>query len=329
MLNKCNIWILALMMSLIICGYALPASAAENGPEKLALVNGTVITREFLDREMDQIQQRIAGTGRHLDDTQLARVEKVTLDNIIGAELLYQESKKSAIKVDPAEIDKQLDNIKKSYADEKAFNNVMKKMNLSEEMIRTQIGRGLAIQQFVNTRFVDKATVTEAETKAFYDNNPEKFKQPELVKASHILIKVDPKDGEAGKKASRKEIEKIHKRLEKGEDFAELAKQFSQGPSNVKGGDLGYFSRGQMVKPFEDTAFALKPGEISDIIETQFGYHIIKVTDKKEEGTIEYEKIKDRLMEAMKQDKVKKDLGDYVAKLREKAKVEVFLKEGP
>jgi peptidyl-prolyl cis-trans isomerase C len=110
--------------------------------------------------------------------------------------------------------------------------------------------------------------------------------------------------------------------LQKGEDFASLAKEFSQCPSNAKGGDLGYFQRGQMVPPFEQVAFALKPGAVSDIVETKFGYHLIKVIDKKAETTIPYKDVKEKLEQNLKREKIQKEVTLYVEKLKEKAKVE-------
>jgi peptidyl-prolyl cis-trans isomerase C len=138
------------------------------------------------------------------------------------------------------------------------------------------------------------------------------------------LIKVDPEADESRKAEARKKLEMIQKRLRKGEDFAALAKEFSEGPSRGKGGDLGYFRRGQMVKAFEEAAFTLRPGEVSDIVETKFGYHLIKVIDKKPEKTMAYKDVKDRLGDYLKREKVQKEVRLYVEKLKEKAKVERF-----
>ena len=146
------------------------------------------------------------------------------------------------------------------------------------------------------------------------------------VKASHILIRVDPGADESAKKASRSELERIQKRVKKGEDFAALAREFSQGPTGIKGGDLGYFSRGRMVKSFEEAAFALNPGDVSGIVETRFGYHLIKVTDKREEGVIGFDEVKDRLHEGLKRVAVQEEVGKHVAELRKKADLEIFLK---
>ena len=122
---------------------------------------------------------------------------------------------------------------------------------------------------------------------------------------------------------------KIQQKLENGEDFTALAKEFSQDPSGAEGGDLGYFGRGQMVKPFEDAAFSLKVGNLSNIVKTKFGYHLIKVTDKKPETTVPYQEAKPNLDNFLKRKKVQEKIGAYISQLEEKAKIERFLPENP
>ena len=118
--------------------------------------------------------------------------------------------------------------------------------------------------------------VSEADARAYFDAHPDEFKMPERVHASHILVKVDPNASDASKAESRKKLEGIKARLDGGEDFAKLAEENSDCPSSAKGGDLGFFTRGQMVAPFEEAAFALNPGDTSDVVETRFGFHLIK-----------------------------------------------------
>jgi len=146
------------------------------------------------------------------------------------------------------------------------------------------------------------------------------------VKASHILIKADPKADEAATHKAKEKIEKIQKRIKNGEDFAALAKEFSEGPSAPKGGDLGYFGPGRMVKPFETAAFNMEPDAVSDIVKTRFGYHLIKVTDKKPANQIALKDVQDKLKQFLKQQKVQKEVEAYVKKLKESALIERFLK---
>jgi len=318
-------WAPVVVLALVSFAWLALAGGTQPSEDKVAVVNGSVITQADFDREMSRVQRRLFSMGKPLSDSQLSEVKKEALENLIDRELLYQESQKKGIKVDQAAINEQLSTLRKQFPSEAEFKGALSKMNLSEVHIKSQFKQGMAIQQFVDKQFVQKVTVSDKEIKDYYDSHPDSFKQPEQVRASHILIKVDPQADKSQKAEARKKLKKIKLKLQKGEDFAALAKEFSQGPSSTKGGDLGSFSRGQMVKPFEEVAFALKPGEVSDIVETRFGYHLIKVIDKKPETTIPYQDIKDRLEQYLKQEKVQKEVSLYVEKVKEKAKVERFL----
>ena len=177
----------------------------------------------------------------------------------------------------------------------------------------------------IDTKVANKIVITEEETKAYYTDNPQLFKKPAQVKASHILIKVEPTADDAKKAAAGKKIEEIQQKLKDGGEFAELAKEYSEGPSSTKGGDLGYFQRGQMVKAFEDTAFSMTANEISGRVETRFGYHLIKVYDKKPAQTLAYADVKNKIAQRLKQEKVEKDATRYVETLKKDAKVEKLL----
>jgi len=267
--------------------------------------------------------------GRIHSDLQLSKLRRQVHENLIDRELLYQESQKKKIKVDEEAIDKQIGVLKKRFTTEAEFKEALSRANLSEATLRSQIKRRIAIQKFIDEQFGQKIVVSDKEVKSYYDSHLSLFKEPEQVRASHILIKVDPQADKSHKAKARKKIEEVQQRFKSGEDFAALAKEFSQCPSSAKGGDLGYFKRGEMVKPFEKVAFALKPGEVSDIVETRFGYHLIKVTDKKPETIIAYEGVKERLKRHLKEQKIRREIGIYVGKLKERAKVERFLEEHP
>ncbi|EFK07999.1 SurA N-terminal domain protein [delta proteobacterium NaphS2] len=313
------------MFSLAILSW--PASAEEKpASEKVAVVNGDVITRANLDRAMDFAKRQSMQQGKPLDEEQLAALKKETLDKLIGIELLYQASKKAGNKVDEKQVDEKFAQFKKRFPNEEALQKTMEEWHVTEADMKAELKKGMVTEAFVMKNFVDKTTIPEEEVKAYYDSHPQFFKQPEQVKASHILIKVKPDATEAEKAEAMKKIEKAQDKLLEGEDFAEVAKTTSEGPSASKGGDLGYFGRGQMVKPFEDVAFSLEPGKVSDVVKTQFGYHLIKVVDKKPETTIPLETVKPRIEQFLKQQEVQKEIKKYIDNLRKGAKVEIFLK---
>ena len=305
---------------------ALTFAANKKAPgDKIAVVNGVIISQGEFDRELDFFVRRAAPEGQQLPELQLAKIQNDVLESLIDREVLFQESQKKGIEVKADEISDQLKKIKQRYPDETQFAEMLKGIGLTESDVQTQIKRGMAIQQLIDKEVGEKVKISDEESKQYYDTHPEFFKQPEQVNASHILIKVDENASEAQKAEARKKIQEVQQKLQKGEDFATLAKTYSEGPSAPQGGNLGYFRRGQMVKPFEDAAFKLKPGETSDIVETRFGYHLIKVIDKQPEKTLAYAEIKDRLNELLKKQKLETEVDVYIDNLRKDAKIEKFL----
>jgi peptidyl-prolyl cis-trans isomerase C len=257
--------IIAAVAICLLTGPAWADKAASSGKE-VASVNGKPISKSQYEGELSTYQKRAAQEGRQLSDADLTIVKHQILENLIDAEVLYQQSQKEGFKVDDQAINEQIETIKKRFPNEAGYKKSLEEMGLSEKEIRAQIQRGLAINQLLDTNVRPKITVTEEESKKFYNNNPNLFKQPEQVKASHILIKMAPNAEESIKIQARKKIETVQIKVRQGEDFGLLAKANSEGPSAQREGDLGYFRRGQMVKSFEDAAFALNVGKVSGIV---------------------------------------------------------------
>lgn len=319
----------ALLTVFILFSFALPAQSAEKeaSEEKVAAVNGSVITLNDFKRDFNLAKERLSQMGSIINDSQLPELKKRVLDNLIDLEVLYQESQKAGIKADEQAVANQFQSLRNSFPGDAEINEWFKKMNTSETDIKAQITRQMAIYQLIETQVVANITISDEESMAYYNSHPEISKQPEQVRASHILIKVDQNSDETQKAEARKKIEEIEKKLKKGENFADLAKELSGCPSASKGGDLGYFTKGRMVKPFEDAVFALKPGEVSGIVETQFGYHLIKAVDKKPETKTSFKDTENDIENILKKEKLKNEAMLYIDKLKEKAKVEVYLTE--
>jgi len=300
---------------------AMPAAAQE----KAAVVNGTVITVKELDNEVNQAKRRMAQQGQMVKETDSAKLKGQILDRLIEQELLYAQSKKEGIQIADKTIEDHIAKLQARFPSKEAFEKALKQMNLTAAELKEKTREGMAIQELITKDVAQKITISDAEVEKFYKSHPDYFKQPEQVKASHILIKSDAKDDQAKKDAAKKKIEDIQKQVQDGGDFAELAKKYSEGPSGKQGGDLGFFGRGQMVKPFEDAAFALQPGQVSDIVQTRFGYHLIKVTDKKAAGTVPLKDVKEKIRGFLKQQKVNTALEAYIKKLKDGAKIEKFI----
>ena len=313
-------WIIIFLATIFLAGITLPV-AAEKTEDPVATVNGKEVSRKSYEREIEMLQARAARQGRPLAEPQLAMIKVQILENMIDQELLYQQSEKSGIQIDAEAVETHLASIKQRFESEDAFQKAIQQMEITEEEIKFQIRRGMAIQELVQTNVVDKIDISDTEMKQYFDSHPDEFKESEQVKASHILVKVDPAADPAAKDEAMKKIRDVREKVQKGEDFSTLAQEYSEGPSASRGGDLGYFSRGQMGKSFEDAAFDLKTDQVSDVVETQFGYHLIKVYDHKPEKMLSYNEVKDDLRKRLKQERTQEEVDAYIKELRENAEI--------
>ncbi len=333
MISKWKIFICLLTFSFFTFSFTLGSYAKEKESKKeskkdvVAVVNGTDISQTDFDREVGRYEQQMAMMGQTPNPQQLSEIKDKVLNGLIDRELLYQESQKVGLKASKSEVDERISALKQRFPSEEEFKKTIEKLGLNEAGLRSQFEKELAIKALLDKKFAGKVTVTDQEMKKFYDENPDYFKTPERVRASHILVKVEPNASEADKAKARQKIEDIQKKVKKGEDFAALAKQYSDCPSSAKGGDLDYFQRGQMVGPFQDAAFAMNVGDVSDIVETQFGYHLIKVTDKKPAGTVSFEEAKDKIKSYLEQQKMGEEVNQYAAQLKKTAKIQEFVKK--
>jgi peptidyl-prolyl cis-trans isomerase C len=315
----------AVLLALILVSASGFAADKKAPGDMIAVVNGTIITQGEFDRVLNFELRRAAQSGQQIPDAQKKEIENSVLDSLIVGELLFQESKKQGIEVKPETVTEQLTAVKQRFPSEAEFKKALEENKLTESKIKADIKRDMAIQQLIDKEVDQKVKISDGDSKTFYDTNPQLFQQPERVKASHILIKVDESATEEKKTEARKKIKELQQKVKNGEDFAELAKTYSEGPSAPRGGDLDFFGRGQMVKPFEEAAFSLKPNETSDIVETRFGYHLIKVYDKQPAKTIAYADVKDRIDKHLKDQKLRTERQLYFDKLKKDAKIEKFL----
>ena len=310
----------------------LSAQAAEQQTStagKAAIVNGVVIQEEEVNRMLNYHQQRLLATkGQAIRPDMMIEARKMVLENLIDRELLYQKSLEKGIVIDDAQVNEQLDRLKKQYPNEQAFKDSLAEDHLSEDTVKSRFKMNLAVQKFVEKEFGGNIDVSEVEAKAFYDGNPQYFTQPETIRASGILIKVDVKSDAAKKEEARKRMEDIQKRIQKGEDFAVLAKDFSQDASAAQGGDLGIIPRGRMPKALDDAAFSLKPGEVSSIVETPLGFHLIKVQEKKPEKIVPFEEEEEKIRQHLTNQKLNQRVDEYLKEVKKTAKIERISTKG-
>jgi parvulin-like peptidyl-prolyl isomerase len=194
------------------------------------------------------------------------------------------------------------------------------------DRLRADTVERLSINSMLQSEVDPQITIDDAATKAFYDSNRARFRQGETVRASHILIQAPPGMPERERLTAKALAESIQDDLKKGRPFAELAKIHSQDPgSAAKGGDLGFFGRGQMVPAFDRAVFSLKKGQTSGVVETSFGYHIIRVTDLRPEREVPFEEAKGQIGEYLLQQQRDEKSQAFIGQLRAKAKVELLI----
>lgn len=330
-----SVWLKGILVAaLVSCGSYVAAAGQESKTEiaapssSSAPLQGAVARVNGVDIDALELRRakKVVLRGKTVPAEQQAAFDTQAVEQLISAELLYQAAAKLEIKDLDKQIDAKVALGRARFKDEQEFKNAIKDLEMDEKALREYTRRDLLISRFVETTFASKAAVTEKEIHAFYDKNPDKFKRDEAVKASHILIGSDSTASADDKKKAREKAEKLRKELAGGADFAALAKGNSTCPSSQQGGDLGFFGKGQMVAPFEKAAFALKPGEISDVVETQFGYHIIKLTERKPAESIGFNDAKARIEEFLKGQKANEAIQKYLEDTRKTAKIEILLK---
>jgi peptidyl-prolyl cis-trans isomerase C len=249
-------------------------------------------------------------------------IREQAVDSIVNRTLLLQAVEREGIKVSQEKIEANVDQIKNKFDSEEAFIEQLKGNGMTLKDVVEEVEKGVKLEALIEKQTANVKKATDKDIEEFYNSNVERFKQPERVRASHVLVKTGAEDSEQAKREKRQKIEKILTDISQGGDFSTMASQYSDCPSKARGGDLGFFSRGQMVKPFEETAFALNVGEISGVVETQFGYHIIQVNEREEARTIPLDEIRDDIAAHLDEMNRQKEIRNYISELRDEAKIE-------
>ncbi|MBF0275355.1 MAG: peptidylprolyl isomerase [Nitrospinae bacterium] len=260
--------------------------------------------------------------GKNID---VKLILKKIVDNMVMDKIMFQEVTEKKIEVSEKELKESVEMIYKRFQGEENFKKFLVQQKLSQEKFESKLKADLQINKLLSTEVYKNVEVSDKEAQEFYDKNPKMFKATGQIKASHILIKYKKSEGEDKRKVALKKIKEIQKQIKNGADFTQLAKEKSEGPSAVKGGDLGFFGKGQMVPAFEKAAFALKKNGVSDIVETPFGFHLIKLYEKKPAEVISLSKVKTQLKERLKATKIEVEVKKYYEELLKKYNVETFI----
>ena len=319
----------ALLPLTLLAEDSKPAPAAEL-PDPVAIVEGEKISRADLE---DTFKGALASSGINADDLtadqKMAGYREI-LDELIVDKLISRKA--SSVEIKDADLEAELTRVKGQFPSEDVFKAEMTKAGETESSFRDSVKKMMQQQKWMEDQIGDKASVADADIKKFYDENKKEFEHPELVRASHILIRV-PEDADdkvvaEKKKAADAALERV---TSKKEDFTTVAKEVSEEPgAKESGGDLNFFPKDRMVPEFANAAFAMKKGDISkEPVRTKFGWHIINVTDRKDSGTMPYEEVKGQVGSYLEGGKRREAVRNVIDTLRAEAKIDSKLPAAP
>ncbi|SIP89514.1 peptidyl-prolyl cis-trans isomerase C [Alkalispirochaeta americana] len=291
--------------------------------ELAARVNGRGISREEFD---DVVETNIYRFEMHNDQSfpqdRRGELERQVLDGLITRTVLETEAETQGIVVTDEQLSEALEQFRSQFPDRESYRAALEQQGFSEDLFEAEVLRQIAIETLINTRAFEGLTVDEATAREFYDAHPDYFERPEQVAARHILLSAE--EG-ADKEQLRSRLGEIRQQLLDGADFGEMAREYSDCPSSAEGGELGAFGRGQMVPSFEEAAFSLDAGELSDIVETQFGFHLVQVTERIPGRVIAFTDVLPEIEEFLLEDLQNEAARNYVTSLREAAQIEEFV----
>ena len=294
---------------------ANPEKVLDSLPEVLASYDpDKKFTRADLIKEIGPQMQMAAAQWSRLKPEELTTELRKVVPMVMNRLFIMDMVDAAGIKANPEKVEADLKAAEAQMGGRERLDMFMKARGITREMMVQQE----MISTFVETKVAPEIKVEDAEVAAFYKENAEEFTSDEEVRASHILVTVKEDATEAEKTAAKAKIDGILAKLKQGGDFATLAKEQSDCPSKAQGGDLNYFKRGMMVPEFDEVAFKLKKDEMSEVVKTQFGYHVIKITDHKDGGVQPLDDgLKTQIADMIRREKVQDVLQDRLAKAQE------------
>jgi parvulin-like peptidyl-prolyl isomerase len=292
--------------------------------QKTVKVNGQVIPQEAVQFELERLVRFYAEHGMAQDQirAQLPELVKKATEQAIGAKLLLDEAARLDIPVSDAEVDAKVEQLVKRVGGREAFARALEQQKTTEEAFRRHLRQGARVDKLVEKAVAEVAEPTEAEIERHFEEHRDEYAPGERVLAQHILITPDG-DTQTSKDEARAKIEAIRERVAGGKSFADEAAAHSMCPSGKEGGSLGWFSRGMMVPEFDQAVFSMNVGEVSDIIETQFGFHIIYKTDHESAGEADFDQVREKIRDFLRHARRGEAMTAYVEELKAKATIEM------
>jgi peptidyl-prolyl cis-trans isomerase C len=286
-------------------------------------VNGEPIERWELENGLKRAEARAGGA---VPPDKRDEVLRGVLDQLVAYHLVAQVAREQKVAVSDADVETQMKGIRQSFPTEEAFQQGIAAQALTLDELRKQTRMSLQIQKVVESEINSKITVADTEVDTFYKQNLERFKEGDSVHASHILIGVPQTATAAEKGQAKAKTQQILKQIQGGGDFAALARTESQDTGSApNGGDLGFFQKGMMTPAFEKAAFELKPGSISGVVESPFGFHIIKVHERRAARTVPFAEVSPQIKDFLTQNQRQAKLQQFIEEKKAKTKIEILV----
>ena len=301
---------------------AAPKPVPAELPSVVAKVNGDAIPRAEFETTIQNVESR---AGRPVPPEQRDQVYRGVLEDLIALRLLKQEVARRQLTASDAELAEAMKGMRQQFPTEAAFKQALTAQKMTLEQLREETRTQVLVSKMLQQEVASQVAVKPTEISGFYEKNPDKFQQPEAVRASHVLITVPEGAAPAARAAARTKAENVLKQARAGADFAKLAQTYSDDASKGRGGDLGFFPKGQMVPAFEAAAFALAPNQVSDIVESPFGYHVIKVIEKRPAQSVPFSEAAPRIEQYLRQEQQQAKTKAFVDQLRAKGNVQVLI----
>ncbi len=303
-----------------------PASPDALFPALVARVN----SRPILGRELEQrVRSELAAIGnpawKNLREDYRLELTSQSLGGLIATELLYQKAIVGGVAVSSADVQAEFTRVQKSFASDAEMNIALANRGSDRAGLMKDLERTLTVTRFIEENVGKKVSVTPEEAAEYYKAHTDEFRHPDMIRTSHILIMVPEGATEEQDRLARQRAEALLARARKGDDFAKLAQENSMDPSASQGGDIGMVPKGQLDPAYEAAAFDLPVGGLGGPVRSRFGYHIIKVADKKAEGLATLEEAREDLIRFLKNQKVQVQVGQLVDQLRKEARIEIYI----
>jgi parvulin-like peptidyl-prolyl isomerase len=304
-----------------------PLSSSEAVVDRIvAVVNREIITLSEVERMIGHLKEEIEGGNRLERRGRINELSRMALEKLIEEKLIDQEAKRSGIKAAAKEIDGAIDEIKqRNSATQEDLEKALARDGLTLEAFKKEIEKKMIRTKLVQWAVKVEPNVGEKELRDFYLKNADRYRTEESYRPGHILFKVPKEAIPEEVREIRAKCQKVQAKIRAGEDFGEMAILYSEDISSKDRGDLGVFRKGELLPAFEKEALRLKVGGVSEVFRTDFGFHLIKLIDRKGGDPLPFEEVKEKVRQDYLEREFEKGLKQFLTTLREKSIIDIKL----